>query len=66
LSDLDDLNFACYPVTWDAMHDIATSGSKEECAAVLVADIEIGDPVYKIFGAVPTDPLHSVRKGVMA
>ena len=71
--DLDDPNIACHPVTWDAMHKIATSGSKEECAAVLqhqlcntFADIEIGDPVYKIFGAVPTDPMHSVQKGIMA
>ena len=72
-SDLDDPNVACHPITWDAMHKIATSGSKEECAAVsqhqlcnAFADIEIGDPVYKIFGAVPTDPMHSVRKGIMA
>jgi hypothetical protein len=71
--DLDDPNFTCHPVTWDAMHLIATSGSKEECAAVsqhqchnAFANIEIGDPVYKIFGAVPTDPMHSVCKGVMA
>jgi hypothetical protein len=55
------------------MHQIATSGSKEECATVsqhqchnAFANIEIGDPVYKIFGAVPTDPMHSVCKGVMA
>jgi hypothetical protein len=33
-SDLDDPNFACHSVTWDAMHEIATSGSQEECAAV--------------------------------
>jgi hypothetical protein len=72
-SDLDDPHFSCNPVTWDAMHEIATSRSKEECAAVsqhqchnAFANIEIGDPVYKIFGAVPTDPMHSVRKGVMA
>ena len=71
--DLDDPNFTCQPVTWDAMHSIATSGSKEECAAVsqhhchnAFANIEIGDPVYKIFGSVPTDPMHSVRKGIMA
>jgi hypothetical protein len=72
-TDLDDPNVACNPVTWDAMHTIATSGSKEECAAVsqhqchnAFANIDIGDPVYKIFGAVPTDPMHSVRKGIMA
>ena len=72
-SDLDDPNFVCHPVTWDAMHEIVTSRSKEQCAAVsqhqchnAFANIEIGDPVYKIFGAVPTDPMHSVCKGVMA
>jgi hypothetical protein len=72
-SDLDGPNFSCHPVTWNAMHQIATSGSKEECAAVsqhqchnAFANIEIGDTVYKVFGAVPTDPMHSVRKGVMA
>ena len=31
--DLDDMDFTCHSVTWDAMHKIATSGSKEECAA---------------------------------
>jgi hypothetical protein len=70
---LDDPHVSCHPVTWDAMHEIATSGSKEDCVAVsqhqchnAFSNIEIGDPVYKIFGAVPTDPMHSVRKGVMA
>ena len=55
------------------MHEIVTSGSNEERAKVsqhqcpnAFANIEIGDPVYKIFGAVPTDPMHSVHKGVMA
>jgi hypothetical protein len=69
-SALDDPTFACQPVTWEAMHFIATSGSKEECAAVsqhqchnAFANIDIGDPVYKIFGSVPTDPMHSVQKG---
>jgi hypothetical protein len=72
-SDLDDPNFACHPVTWDVMHRISTTGSKEECAAVsqhqchnAFANIEIGDPVYKIFGSLPTDTMHSVRKGIMA
>jgi hypothetical protein len=72
-SALDNPNFTCQPVTWEAMHSIATSGSKEECAAVsqhqchnAFANIDIGDPVYKIFGSVPTDPMHSVRKGIMA
>jgi hypothetical protein len=72
-SDLDNPNFICHSVTWDAMHKICTTGSKEECAAVsqhqchnAFSNIEIGDPVYKIFGALPTDPMHSVRKGIMA
>ena len=72
-SRLDDPSVNCQPVTWDHMHEIATTGSKEECTAVsqhqchnAFANIEIGDPVYKIFGSVPTDPMHSVRKGVMS
>jgi hypothetical protein len=31
---LDDPNFTCHPVTWNAIHEIATSGSNEERAAV--------------------------------
>jgi hypothetical protein len=72
-ADLDDPKFTCHAVTWDAMHKIATSGNKEDCAAAsqhhchnAFANIEIGDPVYKIFGAVPTAPMHLVRKGIMA
>jgi hypothetical protein len=72
-AELDDPNFSCHAVTWDAMHKIATSGNKDDCAAAsqhhchnAFANIEIGDPVYKIFGSVPTDPMHSVRKGIMA
>jgi hypothetical protein len=72
-SDLDNPNFICHSVTWDAMHKISTTGSKEECAAVsqhqchnAFSTIEIGDPVYKIFGALPTDPMHSAHKGIMA
>jgi hypothetical protein len=30
-SNLNDPNFACHPVTWDAMHTISTTRSKEEC-----------------------------------
>jgi hypothetical protein len=72
-SKLDDPNFSCIPVTWNEMHRISTSGTEEECIAVsqhhchnVFANIEIGDPLYKIFGSLPTDPMHSVRKGVMA
>jgi hypothetical protein len=32
--DLDNPNFTCHPVIWDAMHKISITGSKEECAAV--------------------------------
>jgi hypothetical protein len=55
------------------MHKIFTTGSKEECVAVsqhqchnAFSNIEIGDSVYKIFGVIPTDPMHSVREGIMA
>jgi hypothetical protein len=54
------------------MHNIAINGTLEERQAVsqhdvynAFADIEIGDPRYKIFGSVPTDPMHSLRKGIM-
>jgi hypothetical protein len=67
ISDLDDPNIPCIPVTWEAMHEIATSRSKEECAAVsqhhcnnAFANIDIGDPVYKIFGAEQQDCCCSV------
>jgi hypothetical protein len=33
-SALDDPKFTCQPVTWEAMHLIATYRSKEECTAV--------------------------------
>jgi hypothetical protein len=73
-SKLDDPFATCHPLTWDAMHEIATSRSSEHFAAVsqhqchknAFANIEIGDPVYKIFGAVPTDPMYFVCKGVIA
>ena len=39
--------------------------SQHHCQNVF-ANIEIGDPLYKIFGSLPTDPMHSVRKGIMA
>jgi hypothetical protein len=70
---MDDPKIACTPVTWNDMHRIATSGSAQECTAVsqhhcqnAFANIEIGDPIYKIFCSLPTDPMHSVRKGIMA
>jgi hypothetical protein len=67
-SDLDNPNFICHPVTWDAMHKLSTTGSEEECAVVsqhqchnAFSNIGIGDPVYKIFGALPTDPIYSIQ-----
>jgi hypothetical protein len=51
------------------MHRIATLGTEQECTAVsqhqcqnAFANIEIGDPLYKIFGSLPTDPMHSICK----
>jgi hypothetical protein len=71
--NMDDPNVSCTPVTWNDMHRIATSGTEQECTAVsqhhchnVFANIDIGDPLYKIFGSLPTDPMHSVRKGIMA
>ncbi|MCK7501273.1 MAG: hypothetical protein MZW92_72520 [Comamonadaceae bacterium] len=70
---MDDPDFCCSPVTWNDMHTIATSGTEQERTLVsqhhchnVFANIKIGDPVYKIFGSLPTDPMHSVRKGIMS
>lgn len=72
-SKMDDPKFVCTPVTWNDMHRIAISGSAQECTAVsqhhcqnVFSNMEIGDPMYKIFGSLPTDPMHSVCKGIMA
>jgi hypothetical protein len=73
LDKMDDSNVSCTPMTWNDMHTISTSGTEQERTAVLqhycynvFANIEIGNPIYKIFGSVPTDPMHSVRKGIMS
>ena len=70
---MDDPDFCCSPVTWKEMHTIAISGTEQERTLVsqhhchnVFANIKIGDPVYKIFGSLPTDPMHSVRKGIMS
>jgi hypothetical protein len=70
---MDDPNFCCSPVTWNDMHTIAISGTKQECTLVsqhhspnVFANIELGNPVYKIFGFLPTDPMHSVCKGILS
>jgi hypothetical protein len=70
---VDDPTFPCIPVTWKHMHEISSSGTEQERTAVsqhrcdnVFANIEIGDPIYKIFGSLPTDPMHSVRKGIMS
>ena len=62
---MDDPDFCCSPVTWNDMHTITTSGTEQECKLVslhhcynVFANIEIGDAVYKIFGSLPTDPMH--------
>jgi hypothetical protein len=69
-SNINDPNFVCHPVTWDAMQKISTSRSKKECLAVsqhqchnAFSNIETGDHLYKIFGVVPTDSMHLVCKG---
>ena len=70
---LDDPNFGCTPVTWDAVNDIVMNGTKEQQAAVsqhqchnAFTGLVIGDPAYKIFGSVPTDIMHVVRLSLMA
>jgi hypothetical protein len=70
---LDDPNFPCHPVTWHEMNVIITNGTEEELAAVsqhkcvnAFTNIIIGDPVYKIYGALPTDTMHALRQRTMA
>jgi hypothetical protein len=71
---MDDPDFCCSPVTWNDMYTIATSGTEQECTLVsqhhchnVFANIEIGNPVYKMFGSLPTDPMYSVHKeGIMS
>jgi hypothetical protein len=64
---LDDPNFLCHPVTWHDTNGIITNGTDEELAAVsqhkcvnAFTDIVIGDPRYKIYGALPTDTMHAL------
>ena len=64
---LDDPNFPCHPVTWHDMNLIITNGTDEELAAVsqhkcvnVFTNIVIGDPDYKIYGALPTDTMHAL------
>jgi hypothetical protein len=70
---MDDPDLSFSPVTWNDMHTIATSGTEQECTLVsqhhchnVLANIKSGDPVYKIFGSLPTDPMYSVGKGIMS
>jgi hypothetical protein len=67
---MDDPDFCCSPVTWNDMPTIATSVTEQECTLVsqhhchnVFANIEIGDPVYKIFGSLPTDPMRHIQSG---
>jgi hypothetical protein len=73
VDQLDNPHFHCNAVTWNEMNEIATTGTSEQCTQAsqhecinAFTDIEIGDPIHKIFGAVPTDTMHSVRKGFMS
>ena len=66
---MDDPYHNCNFVKWDDMNIIATEGTREQqkCASQhpcknAFSDIIIGDPNYKIYGALGTDPLHSIRK----
>jgi len=73
VDDLDNPRHACNFVEWEHMNQISSSGTKSERKAVsqhkctnAFADINIGDPNHKIFGSIPTDPMHSVRKSLIA
>ena len=65
---LDDPYYPCQPVTWSDMKHIITNGTDEELSAVsqhrldlAFSDLVIGDPVYNIFGSLPTDTMHALR-----
>jgi hypothetical protein len=62
----------CNFVEWEPLNNIATNGTEAQRKSVsqhlcknAFSDILIGHPRYKIFGSVPTDPLHSLRKGII-
>ena len=65
--NLDDPYFPCQPVTWADMNHIVTNGMDQELSAVsqhrcdiAFTDLTIGDPVHKIYGALPTDTMHAL------
>lgn len=69
---LDDPFHRCNPVTWKELNRVATEGTQEELSRYSMyrctncfTEIEVGYPRSKIYGAVPTDPMHSLRKGAM-
>jgi hypothetical protein len=73
IDQLDNPNFHCNAVTWNKLNQITTTDTNEECIHAsqhecinAFTNIEIGDPIHKIFGAVPTDTMQSVRKGFMS
>ena len=71
-SELDNPNYLCSPVTWDVMNEIVMNGtdvernsiSQHQCINAF-GNLYIGDPHYKIFGSLPTDPMHAVEKSLM-
>ena len=71
-AELDNPKYQCSPVTWEFMNDIIMNGTDDDRTSIsqhkcvnAFANILIGDPKYKIFGSVPTDPLHAVDGSVM-
>ena len=69
---MDNPYHNCNFVKWDAMNAVARNGTKEERKVLsqhkldnAFSDILLGNPMYKIYGALPTDPMHSVRKGLI-
>jgi hypothetical protein len=65
---LDDPYFPCQPVTWADMNHIVTHGTDQELLAVsqhkceiAFTNLVIGDPVCKIYGALPTNTMHALQ-----
>lgn len=73
MEGLQDPYHGCNFVEWEHMNSISSRGTKSERKGVCqhqcknaFSEIVIGDPKHKIFGSIPTDPMHSVRKSLIA
>jgi hypothetical protein len=71
-ASLDNPSHKCNLVKWEDLNDVMLNGSDQDRCSVsqhkccnAFASLQIGPPMHKIFGALPTDPMHSVRKSLI-